>query len=180
MDKNEIFALWIPENDENVLSELAYLSLKSFLLCDYNVILYTYVNLDNVPEGICVKDANEILDSSKIFRYKGGFKTYSGFANLFRYKRLYEYGGTWLDLDVLLIRRLSDENIIICSQTQEVIYSSPNNAMLRFPAKDDFIKAMLDFAEKRGSNISHGETGPLLVRKLLSTSFPEYNQFLTF
>lgn len=178
MDKNEIFSLWIPDNGEKKLSELAYLSLKSFLLCDYDVILYTYEYLENVPNGICVKDANEILDSSKIFRYKGGFKTYSGFANLFRYKRLYEYGGTWLDLDVLLIKRLSDENIIICSQTQEDIYSSPNNAILRFPAKDSLVKTMLDFAEKRGSDVTHGETGPLLVRKMLNTSFVEYNKFL--
>lgn len=178
MDKNEIFTLWISDNDDNNLSQLAHLSLKSFLLCNYDVILYTYNNIGNVPNGVCIRDANEILDKSKIFRYKDGFKTYSGFANLFRYKRLYEYGGTWLDLDVLLIKRLSNEDIIICSQTQEDIYSSPNNAMLRFPAKDPLIKTMLDYSEKRGSDVNHAETGPLLVKKLLDAEFPEYNQYL--
>lgn len=178
MDKNEIFTLWIPDNDDNNLSQLAHLSLKSFLLCDYDVILYTYDHIGNVPNGVCIRDANEILDKSKIFRYKGGFKTYSGFANLFRYKRLYEYGGTWLDLDLLLIKRLSDEDIIIGSQTQEDIYSNPNNAMLRFPPKDPLIKTILDYSEKRGSDINHAETGTLLLKKLLASEFPEYNQYL--
>ena len=94
MNKNEIFTLWIPNDNKTELPILAHLSLKSMILCGHDVILYTYSYLDNVPEGVKVLDANEILDSSRIFRYKSGHKTYSGFANLFRLKRLYEYGGT--------------------------------------------------------------------------------------
>ena len=181
MNKNEIFTLWIPNDNKTELPILAHLSLKSMILCGHDVILYTYSYLDNVPEGVKVLDANEILDSSRIFRYKSGHKTYSGFANLFRLKRLYEYGGTWLDLDILLIRNINDkfdDDIIICSEPTGIFYSKPNNAVLRFPPKDPFVKSMLDYAEKRGSDIIHGETGPTLILKTLKGEFYEYNRYL--
>lgn len=181
MDKNEIFTLWIPNNDENELPLLAHLSLKSMILCGHDVILYTYSHLDNVPEGIQVLDANEIVDKSKIFRYKGGHKTYSGFANLFRLERLYKYGGTWLDLDVLLIRNINekfDDDIIICSEPTKIYYCKPNNAILRFPPKDPFVKSMLEYTEKRGSDVVQGETGPTLVLNTLKGPLYEYNRYL--
>lgn len=181
MNKDEIFTLWIPNNNEQELPLLAHLSLKSMILCGHEVILYTYCYLDNVPEGVRVLDANEIIDSSNIFRYKSGHKTYSGFANLFRLKRLYEFGGTWLDLDVLLIRNINDkfdEDILICSEPTKVFYSKPNNALLRFPPQEPFVKSMLEYAEKRGSDIIHGETGPTLVLKTLKGPLYEYNKYL--
>lgn len=181
MNKNEIFTLWIADDDETELPLLAHLSLKSMILCGHDVILYTYSHLDNIPAGVEVLDANEIIDSSRIFRYKAGHKTYSGFANLFRLKRLYELGGTWLDLDILLIRNINekfDDEILICSEPTGIFYSKPNNAVLRFPAKDPFVKSMLDYAEKRGSDIIHGETGPTLVLKTLKGEFYEYNQYI--
>lgn len=180
-NKNEIFTLWIPDGEETELPILAFLSLKSMILCGHDVVLYTYQNLDNVPNGVKVVDANEIIDSSKIFRYKSDHKTYSGFANLFRLKRLYEFGGTWLDLDILLIRNINEkfnDDIIIVSEPTKQFYLHPNNAILRFPKNDPLVKTMLDFAQERGDNVVHGETGPRLVSKMLKTSFKEYNSFL--
>lgn len=181
LDKNEIFALWIPDGGETELPLLAFLSLKSMILCGHDVVLYTYQYLDNIPKGVKIEDANEIIDSSKIFRYKSDHKTYSGFANLFRLKRLYEFGGTWLDLDIILIRNINEkfsDGIIIVSEPTKQFYLHPNNALLRFPKHDPFVKTMLDFAEERGDNVVHGETGPRLVSKLLKTSFKEYNSYL--
>ena len=180
MKKNEIFTLWISEKTEDTLPMLAHLSLKSMLLCGHDVILYTYSHLNNIPKGVRIVDANDIIHHSKIFRYKSGHKTLSGFANLFRLKRLYELGGTWLDLDILLIRNINDkfdEDVLICSEPTKVFYSKPNNAVIRFPSKDPFVKSMLDYAEKRGDDVIHGETGPTLVLKTLK-KFYTYNQYL--
>ena len=58
----------------------------------------------NIPEGVIVKDGNEILDKSEIFTYKNG--SYSAFSNLFRFKLLFLKGGYWADLDLINIRRL--------------------------------------------------------------------------
>ena len=170
MTKNEIFTLWVSDNGNDTLPLLPHLSLKSMVLCGHDVVIYTYSQLNNVPSGVKIEDANQILDKSRIFRYKEGHKTLSGFANLFRLKRLYELGGTWLDLDIILIRNINDkfnDDVIICSEPTKVFYSKPNNAVLRFPPKDRFVKSMLDYAEKRGDDVIHGETGPTLVGRKL-------------
>ncbi|MER2013801.1 MAG: glycosyltransferase [Methanobrevibacter sp.] len=180
MNKNEIFTLWIPNDGDEKLPLLAHLSLKSMVLCGHDVVLYTYHNLENIPEGVKVLNGNEILDSSKIFMYKEGHQTYAGFADLFRLYRLYKYGGTWLDLDVLLIRNINekyDDEILICSEPTFRFYLHPNNGLLRFPKGDPLIKYMLDYAEEMGEDITHGQTGPRLISNILK-KFPEYNQFL--
>ena len=180
MNKNEIFTLWIAPDNQKELPLLAHLSLKSMVLCGHDVILYTYEYLENVPDGVKVLDGNEILDSSRIFMYKEGHKTYGGFADLFRLHRLYKYGGTWLDLDVLLIRNINekyDGDILICSEPTFRFYMHPNNGFLRFPKNDPFIKYMLDYAEKAGNDISHGQTGPRLITNTLKR-FPDYNSYL--
>ena len=180
MNKNEIFTLWITLNNEKELPILAHLSLKSMLLCGHEVILYTYSHLENIPKGVKVLDANEIIDKSKIFLSTEGHKTYSGFADLFRLHRLYKYGGTWLDLDVLLIRNINDkydDDILICSEPTFRFYLHPNNGLLRFPQQDPFIKHMLHHAESADKNTTFGQNGPKLITETLK-NFPDYNQYL--
>jgi len=98
--KSKVFTLWISDDQE--LPELQQLSLRSVILTGHNVLLYSYGELKNVPKGVEVANADKILDRSNIFKYKQGFNkgSYSGFANWFRVKRLYEQGGTWFDCDI--------------------------------------------------------------------------------
>ena len=151
------------------------------ILVGHDVKLYTYSFLTNVPDGVEVLDANSILDKSKIFKYNNKFKTYSGFANWFRFKRMYEYGGTWLDLDILLIKNVNEvvaDDIAICSEPGWYNYILPNNAFMRFPKGDELIKKMMEFAEDIGSNAKHAQTGPFLVEKMINSDFYKYNSFL--
>ena len=116
---NELFTLWI--SDDFKLPELQQLSLKSMVLTGHKVTLYTYNELKSVPEGVEVADANKILDKSNIFKYKEGFNkgSYSGFANFFRVKCLYEKGTSWFDCDTLAIKNinyLKHKNPIISSE----------------------------------------------------------------
>ena len=179
-NKNEVFTLWISEDDR--LPEYPFLSLKSMVLMGHDVILYTYTFLENVPEGVIVKDANEVLDESEIFRYKNGHKSYSGFANYFRLKRLYELGGTWIDLDIILIKNINEvikDDIVICSEPHHNEYIHCNNAILRFPKEDDFVKYMYDYAKKRGKDVNHGETGPhLITKEIFQGNFTNYAKFI--
>ena len=59
--------------------------------------LYTYGNVEGIPEGTIVKNANEIIPKKNIFTYKNG--SYSAFSNLFRFTMLYKRGGCWVDTD---------------------------------------------------------------------------------
>lgn len=180
MNKNEIFTLWIPKDEKKELPMLAHLSLKSMVLCGHEVILYTYCDLENIPEGVKVFDGNDILDSSRIYRDTTKYKAFSGFADLFRLHRLYKYGGTWLDLDVLLIRNINErfnDDILICSEPLVLSYLVPNNGAMRFSKHDPFIKYMLDYAENVADNSVHGQTGPQLIDRTLK-KFPQYNEYL--
>ena len=63
---NIIQSLWIgPE-----LSNMEQLSATSFIDHGHTYHLYTYGDVENIPEGVVVKDGNEILPESEIFRYK--------------------------------------------------------------------------------------------------------------
>ncbi|RBQ22796.1 hypothetical protein ALNOE001_14890 [Candidatus Methanobinarius endosymbioticus] len=57
--------------------------LNQLCLRTHDVTLYTYNELDNVPEGVKIKDGNTILDKNSVFKYRDGYAkgSYSGFAD---------------------------------------------------------------------------------------------------
>ena len=63
-----IQSLWIGE----ALSNLEIMSMKSFLANGHIYHLYTYGAINNIPDGVIIKDANDILDKSEIFTYNNG------------------------------------------------------------------------------------------------------------
>ena len=78
---NIIHTLWIGDS----LSSMENLMLKSFLCNNYNVYLWTYKNILNIPIGISIKDANEIIPENKIFSYKSQWTWQGKFIRIFRY-----------------------------------------------------------------------------------------------
>jgi len=108
---NIIQSLWIGSS----LSKLEQVCLKSFIDNGHEFHLYTYEDVDNIPEGIIIKDGNEILDKSEIFRYQNG--SVSAFSNLFRFTLLYKKGGIWVDTDVICVKPfLFEDEIVIMSE----------------------------------------------------------------
>jgi len=94
-----IQSLWIGEK----LSVMEQLSISSFLQNGHSFHLYVYDEVEGVPKGTVLKDANEIIPSGRIFKYKH-WDSYAGFADLFRYKLLLEKGGYWVDTDVVCLK----------------------------------------------------------------------------
>ena len=93
--KNEVFSLWIG----TTLTLLEQTCINSFLEKGTVFILYIYDNLENVPEGTLIRDANNVVPFSEYSKYDNP----SYFSNLFRYNLLYELGGIWVDMDLLCI-----------------------------------------------------------------------------
>ena len=93
--------LWIGQ-----LSPLEQLCLKSFVARGHSVHLYTYDSIDNVPQGVSLQDASQILPRSQIFRnHLGqGKGSLAAFSDLFRYKLLLDKGGWWVDADVFCLK----------------------------------------------------------------------------
>ncbi|MFN8295425.1 MAG: capsular polysaccharide synthesis protein [Chitinophagales bacterium] len=108
---NIIHTLWIGDS----LSAMEELMLKSFQYFNCNVNLWTYKNSLTVPDGIIIKDANEIIPEHKVFSYKSqnkyghGKGSLSGFSDIFRYKLLFEKGGIWVDSDVTCLKEFKIE-----------------------------------------------------------------------
>lgn len=87
------------------LGTMERLSLASFLKTGHTVHLYTYEDVESVPEGVDVKNGNEIIPQSFLDYRK--FINHGTFADFFRYKLLLEKGGWWSDSDVIALRHFS-------------------------------------------------------------------------
>ena len=111
-DNKIVNGLWIGSR----LSKIELLTIKSFIDNGHEFHLWAYEPIETrLPEGVIVEDANEIVEASKIFRYKyandfgHGKGSVSGFSDIFRYKLLYERGGWWTDMDVTCLHPLNIE-----------------------------------------------------------------------
>ena len=101
MSQITVQSLWI----DPIVGDLQILCIKSFLKQGTKFVLFTYGVIENLPEGVLVKDANQILDKTKVF--KDCKKSYATFSDWFRIKLLYDIGGWWVDCDVLCIKSFS-------------------------------------------------------------------------
>ena len=63
---NTIQTLWVG----NKLSTMERLCLASFVQNGHPIELYTYEEIENVPDGVIIRDGNEILTKDMIFEYK--------------------------------------------------------------------------------------------------------------
>ncbi len=165
-----IQSLWIGEK----LSTMEQLSISSFLQNGHAYHLYVYDAVEGVPKGTVLKDANEIISSERIFKYKH-HDSYAGFANLFRYKLLLEKGGFWVDTDVVCLRPFQFSSDYMFARAQIINrpldlikkrYNTPN-WFIKAPIGSEIMNYCYNEAAKRNpEEIVWGETGP----KLLTTA----------
>src|SRR5690606_19243092 len=90
------------------LSRWERLCMRSFVANGHPVRLHVYEEPRNVPNGVTLVDAAEILPRSALFAHarSGSFAV---FADWFRYRLLYERGGLWVDTDVVCLKPLDYE-----------------------------------------------------------------------
>jgi len=183
-NKPTIKTLWIGTE----LSSIEQLSIKSFLAWNHQVELFVYSDVKHIPPGAILRNANEILPESLIFRYKHN-KSLAAFANWFRYKLLHEEGGIWVDLDVVCLKPFQFDRELIFGKEE---YGKFNNAVLGGQPGHPLFKFMMDqaaspnsflpfdtFNEKRRKlnrkylqgnnrgNLKWGETGPVGLSKAI-------------
>jgi len=108
-DNKIVHGLWIGKT----LSNIEILTMKSFMKHGHDFYLWVYDEIVTpIPAGVVVKDAAEIIPRRQVFCYKKhnqwgeGKGSYAGFSDIFRYKLLYEYGGWWVDMDIVLLKPL--------------------------------------------------------------------------
>ena len=117
-DNKVVQTMWIGEK----LSTMEQLALKSFIDNGHEVHLYTYEDVKGVPNGVVIKDGNEILPESDIFCYSAdGFHkgSVSAFSNWFRYKLLFDKGGWWVDTDNVCLKPFNFKSDYVFSSEWE-------------------------------------------------------------
>ena len=141
-----IKSLWIGSH----LNDLSELSVMSWLRLDYCVELY--IDTLNLPKYMerFRKSGQLVFKSIKeIMPYDFGAEILP-YSDLFRYKLLYKTGGTWADCDMVLLKRLPKDDIIISSEHtfQSGTFKSkltyvPNIGVLRFPKGDQLLENLI-------------------------------------
>lgn len=152
------------------IDQLGRLTIASFLQHKHSFTLYTYDLNIVVPNGVIVKDANEILNSSQIY---GNNNVWQPFSDLFRYKMLIETDYIWVDMDVVCITddwHFPHEYVF---GLEDIRY---NNAILSMPKNSKALKYMYETAlntkpSELNWNIPSGipiDIGPTLLTKTIN------------
>jgi len=156
-----IQGLWIGEE----LSAMEQLSIASFLAQGHEYHLFTYEPVRGVPSGVSLQDAEQILPRSRAFQYSQ-HKTWSGFANFFRYKLLLERGGWWADTDLVCLKPfVFDEEFVFSSEFSNG-RQMVNIGAIKAPAGSEIMSYMWDICQtKDPAKLVWGETGPALMEQ---------------
>ena len=136
-------SLWVG----NDLSLLEIYSIRSFLKLGYKFHLYIYDPIKNIPKGVVIKDANEIMPRKLIFTLKDA---YLPFSDIFRYKMLYEKGNYWVDVDLIALRKFDFKEPFVFSSERTIQKGAyrlkqkfiPNIGVLKAPPKSAFYKEL--------------------------------------
>jgi len=136
-----IQSLWIGAP----LSNLEKLCVQSFLDHGHEFHLYTYADIDGVPEGATIKDGNEILPHGEL---TGGVTQEPGvLSDYFRYALLNKKGGWWVDMDTVCLRPFDFPNEIVFCKWANSGYAFPSSP-LRFPACHPLVNALQNLIQQ--------------------------------
>ena len=154
------------------LGELEKLCINSWIENGYEFNLWLYDDIE-VPEGVIVKNASDIISIDEYFTYDDGVSkgTAVAFSNLFRSNLLYQRGGLYIDLDVLCLRPYNfDKRFVFSRQIDSewgyhvatcIIYSENTEEEIF----NDWSNRIIE--TKNVSSIAHGDLGPHLFTRLI-------------
>lgn len=154
--------LWIGPT----LPALERLCIQSWLDAGYNIDLYCYEKVANVPVGVNQLDAAHIFASSQIIRNETGQSKYAGLSNLFSYRLLRNReDAVWIGADVYagsLPIQFSD--YMLAWENRFFV----NGAVLRAPKNSKFLELCEERClERIRTGFRWVELGPRLITEIV-------------
>ena len=188
---NQVFSLWVKNDPTN----LNYKCWLSWINLGHQVVLYTDKHLV-LPSKLASKIKIVLLSSlppcfSSCFNNDGDFCLQK--TDLWRFMMIEKYGGTWLDSDMFLLKRLPHNKIIISSEhtlqsgafKNKNSHYKPNIGVLRFPPNNEFIKAVVkklspNTIEDDKSKNTINQTSKMLkfIKMLRTKKWEHMNEFV--
>jgi hypothetical protein len=140
VSKDSFNTLWIGER----LTPVERACLQSFVTHGHRITLWCYELPEDVPEGVAIGDAGQILPADQIIRYRSG--SVSLFSNRFRYELQRRGLGVWVDTDFYLLTPMPAlPHFTFAWESDERI----GTAVLRLPPDSQLTASLLRiFAEK--------------------------------
>lgn len=142
--RTRIFSFW-----HGPLTWIEQTCISSILAQGHPLTVYSYDPIDlkrSIDPRATVLDARHALPLSTEIDRQMAVKPALP-ANLIRYKLLEQSAGTWLDLDVLLLKPMPD--LEYCFGYEAEDRRHVNNAILRLPADSPVLRDLIDFCEHR-------------------------------
>ncbi len=184
-NKNEIFTLWVKNPPTNIQIRCW----KSWLNLGYNVSIFCDDILLLPVEIVSrCKILSPHLNSFPSFTFNE--ENLLQCADLWRFIQLKELGGTWVDSDLYLLKRLPEDDIIISSEFTPQAGGRkcknplrPNIGVLRFPPNDPFlvdvVKKLLP-TTKADLSTNANQTSKMykFIKLLNSEKWQKYNEFV--
>ncbi|HJS83900.1 MAG TPA: hypothetical protein VJ779_00380 [Acetobacteraceae bacterium] len=152
------------------LSALDKACLLSFVSGGHAVTLYSFEEIDNLPDGITLRDAREIaaFEAHDAFLYQGT-PNLAHFSDYFRYQLMARSPHVWIDTDLLMLRPLDLDSVatLFAKESERSIC----NAILRIPGDDPALKEVIARTERlMHTNLVWGATGPRLLNQVLGAT----------
>jgi hypothetical protein len=129
----QLFSFW----SGAPLSYVERLCIASMLQAGHSLDIFTFDIELEVPQGVKRRSAAEILPRERIVLHENG--SWALFTDIFRYEALLRNAGTWIDLDVLLLKSLSDFGDHIYGWQDRYVI---NGAVLRLPAESPCLQEL--------------------------------------
>lgn len=131
-----INALWIGEN----LGPISRCCLTSFIMRGHQVNLFAYHDIQDIPNGVTVCDANSIIHHSKIFKHKKK-QSYGPFSDIFSYELLNHIdNGIYVDCDIYCLKPMTipDHGYLFGYENESLM----NVAVLAMPNQSQLLNAL--------------------------------------
>ncbi len=140
--------------------------LNSFVTRGHSITLYSFDNIDNVPDGVVLEDAAGIVSSDGLdnFFYRGK-PNVAHFSDYFRYVMFRKTAHIWIDTDMLLFRPIDlpfGRTVVARERANSI-----NNAIMRLDSDRPELDKMITATEAlMGHDIGWGDTGPRLMTRI--------------
>jgi hypothetical protein len=163
--------LWVGDR----ITKNGKLTLKSFLDHGHQPVLWSYnKNCENIPSGVIIEDAGQIIHPDKVFSYKGRGdcrpNSYGGFSDLFRYYLLDKVGGWYCDMDVVCLKNFEEiSNVDYIFRPHKLTDVVAN--IIKTPSNDPFLKECIKRTETEIDEENYRWIKPMEILKDVFNQF---------
>jgi hypothetical protein len=173
----EINQFWYDMNNTGLLPDTYIKSVDTIKKQGYKPVLWTYQKFKNIPKGVIVKNANDIMSWDRAKKFMNiskeldaehlSLKTgVAGISDYFRHLLLKEKGGWYFDTDIFLMKKLNGLKDIVLSSMPRRLTSrfarkqpqfSPNRladanlniSVIRAPKGNKFSTKMVEYIDEK-------------------------------